>query len=94
MILINDDPDQGEIFIDMPDCYIIEMICDWWSFSWKQSNLKEIFKWYEERKEYIKLSHYTRKKVENILNKMHIILDNNDLNKEYIKDGIWVKDET
>ena len=35
-----------------------------------------IFKWYEERKDYIKLSSYTRQKVENILNKMHIVLDN------------------
>ena len=63
----------------MPDCYIIEMICDWWSFSWKQENLYEIFKWYEERKDYIKLSDYTRKKVEDILNKMHIILDDDKL---------------
>lgn len=78
-ILRNDDPDQGEILIDMPDCYIIEMICDWWSFSWKQENLYEIFKWYEERKDYIKLSSYTRKKVEDILNKMHIVLDSDRL---------------
>lgn len=74
-ILRNDDPDEGEILIDMPDCYIIEMICDWWSFSWKKEKLTEIFAWYNERKDYIKLSSYTRKKVENILNKMHIILD-------------------
>lgn len=78
-ILRNDDPDQGEILIDIPDCYIIEMICDWWSFSWKQENLYEIFKWYEERKDYIKLSSYTRKKVEDILNKMHIVLDGDRL---------------
>ena len=78
-ILRNDNPDEGEILIDMPDCYIIEMICDWWSFSWKQENLYEIFKWYEERKDYIKLSDYTRKKVEDILNKMHIILDDDKL---------------
>lgn len=78
-ILRNDDPDEGEILIDMPDCYIIEMICDWWSFSWKQNNLTEIFKWYEERKDYIKLSSYTRQKVENILNKMHIVLDSDRL---------------
>ena len=78
-ILRNDNPDEGEILIDMPDCYIIEMICDWWSFSWKQENLNEIFKWYEERKDYIKLSSYTRQKVESILNKMHIVLDNYSL---------------
>lgn len=66
-ILRNDDPEQGEILIDMPDCYIIEMICDWWSFSWKKGDLREIFNWYEERKKYIKLSHYSRGKVEDIL---------------------------
>lgn len=78
-ILINDDPNEGEILIDMPDCYIIEMICDWWSFSWKKENLKEIFNWYKERKDYIKLSKYTRNKVEDILNKMHIKLDELDI---------------
>jgi hypothetical protein len=74
-ILKNDNPDEGEILMDMPDCFIVEMICDWWSFSWKKENLQEIFKWYEERKDYIKLSDYTRKKVEDILNKIHIKLD-------------------
>ena len=69
-VLINDDPDLGEIILDMPDVYIIEMICDWWSFSWSKGDLTEIFKWYEERKEYIKLSEKTRRVVENILNMM------------------------
>lgn len=66
-VLINDDPNEGEIIIDMPLPYIIEMICDWWSFSWQKGDLTEIFKWYEERKEYIKLSDKTRKTVEHIL---------------------------
>jgi hypothetical protein len=69
-VLINDDPNEDEIIIDMPDCYIIEMICDWWSFSWKKDNLNEIFEWYEKRKSYIKLSDSTREKVENILNEI------------------------
>lgn len=69
-VLINDYPNEGEIIIDMPDCYIIEMICDWWSFSWKKDNLNEIFEWYEKRKSYIKLSDSTREKVENILNEI------------------------
>lgn len=94
-ILRNDDPDQGEILIDMPDCYIIEMICDWWSFSWKQNNLNEIFKWYEERKDYIKLSDYTRKKVEDILGKMNVKINyHSEENKEHIENGVWVKDAT
>lgn len=62
-ILNNDDPDEGEVILDMPDCYIIEMICDWWSFSWKKGNLDEIFAWYDERKDYMKMSKYTHMKV-------------------------------
>lgn len=69
-VLLNDDPNEGEIILDMPDCYIIEMICDWWSFSWKTGNLLEILEWYNKRKDYIKLSKYTRDKVENILHKI------------------------
>ena len=75
--------------------YIIEMICDWWSFSWKQNNLNEIFKWYEERKDYIKLSDYTRKKVEDILGKMNVKINyHSEENKEHIENGVWVKDAT
>nr|DAE02562.1 MAG TPA: hypothetical protein [Siphoviridae sp. ctmYS12] len=29
--------------MDMPYNYIIEMICDWWAFSWNKGNLQEIF---------------------------------------------------
>lgn len=68
---INDDPAEGEILLDMPMEYIIEMICDWWSFSWKAGNLFEMFKWYEEHKNYIKLSTRTRNIVENILENIH-----------------------
>lgn len=74
-ILINDDPNDGEIILDIPYCYIIEMICDWWAFSWAKRNLYEIFDWYEERKDYIKLSSNTRRTVEDILEKMHAKLD-------------------
>ena len=47
-VLINDDPNEGEIILDMPMTYIIEMICDWWAFSWAKGDLNEIFKWYDE----------------------------------------------
>lgn len=70
-ILKNDDPDKGEIILDMPEEYIVEMICDWWSFSWKQGKLEEIFKWYNERKDYIKLSENTRKKVQDLLDMIY-----------------------
>ena len=75
-VLINDDPDKGEIILDMPDVYIIEMICDWWSFSFKKGDLEEIFNWYADHKDYMKLSEYTRKKVEDILLKINAKLTN------------------
>ncbi len=86
-VLINDEPNEGIKVLDMPDCYIIEMICDWWSFSWRkyeatkdQEDLKEIFKWYDEHKKYIKLSNYTRTKVDNILADMSLKLMENAWN--------------
>lgn len=69
-VLINDDPENGEIILDMPYGRIVEMICDWWSFSWKSENLFEIFDWYEKHKDYIKLSGNTRYTVESILELM------------------------
>lgn len=66
-ILLADGNKHEELIMDIPYNYIIEMICDWWSFSWKSGNLYEIFAWYEERKDNIKLSPDTRKKLEYIL---------------------------
>ena len=70
-ILINDDPEEGEIILEMPDNYILEMICDWWTFSWADGNLSEIFNWYDEHKKYMKLHRDTRKRVEYILGRMN-----------------------
>lgn len=69
-VLINDNPDEGEIVLDMPYTFIIEMICDWWAFSWANGDLTGIFKWYGEHKDYIKLSPKTRETVEDILDRM------------------------
>lgn len=74
-VLINDDPEEGNVCIEMPYVYVIEMICDWWSFSWDKGNLKEIFKWYEDHKDYIKLHKNTRKIVEQILSRIESELD-------------------
>ena len=80
-ILINDNPDEGEIIMDMDRNYIIEMICDWWAFSWASGNLHEIFSWYDRHKEYMKLSEKTRKTVEDILSKIKTKLEE-DKNNE------------
>lgn len=56
--------------LDIPYRYIIEMICDWWSFSWKSGHLNEIFDWWNKNKSGMILSQNTRNTVEMILGKM------------------------
>ena len=84
-ILINDDPSECETILDMPYNYIIEMICDWWSFSHSTGDLNEIFNWYEQHAGYMKLSDNTRREVEAILGKI-----NEKLNDD--SGIIWTKD--
>lgn len=66
-VLVNDDPEDGTVALDMPYEVIVEMICDWWAFSWVKGDLTEIFDWYEDHKERMILSDKTRKTVEKIL---------------------------
>lgn len=80
-ILINDEPKEGMVVIDMPYIYVVEMICDWWAFSWKKGDLNEIFGWYEDRKDYMKLSANTRRSVEYILGKMKDKLEEKDIDE-------------
>lgn len=74
-ILNNDDPEEGELILDMPYNFIVEMVCDWWAFSFKQNKLYEIFNWYDDHKKYIKLSDNTRSLVEYILSEIKKVLD-------------------
>lgn len=71
--------DEPEEALEMPYPYIIEMICDWWSFSFKNGNLKEIFGWYEKHKGMV-LHEKTRKIVEDILKKIREELDKEEEN--------------
>lgn len=64
-VLINDNNNPKPV--DMPSEYIIEMICDWWSFSWFRNDLYEIFNFYEANKKTMILSDNTRESVEGIL---------------------------
>ena len=74
-VLINDDPGEGMVILEMPYNYIIEMICDWWAFSFAKGDLREIFSWYDMHKDYMKLGDKTRKNVEGILNAIEKKLD-------------------
>ena len=81
-ILINDDPDDEfkdrsyeerygiNVAMEIPKCYILEMIADWWTFSWRNKNLMEIFSWYDKHRNYIVMHSHSRKLVEAVLDAM------------------------
>ena len=73
-VLMEDDS-GNYICIEMPQQYVVEMVADWWSFSWKSGDLTEIFDWYEKHKNIIKLNTNTRKNVEEILRRIKAELD-------------------
>ena len=66
--------DEPEEALEMPIQYVYEMICDWWAFSFKKGDLKEIFGWYDKHKGMV-LHPNTRKLVEDILDKIKKILE-------------------
>lgn len=69
-VLTSDNAGEPERYIEMPLPYIFEMICDWWSFSWRSGDLTEIFKWWDEHKDHIRLHKKSRRTVEKILEEM------------------------
>ncbi len=71
-VLINDD--DGTKALEMPEAYVIEMICDHWAFSHKSGNLYEIFDWYNDHKKTMILHKNTKKLYESILDKIKTIL--------------------
>lgn len=73
-VLTSDNAGEPERYIEMPLPYIFEMICDWWSFSWRAGDLTEIFKWWDEHKAHIRLHKKSRRTVEKILEEMKKIL--------------------
>lgn len=66
--------DGSEEALEMPIQYVYEMICDWWSFSFKTGNLYEIFGWYKKHSGMV-LHPNTRKLVEDTLDKIKKTLD-------------------
>lgn len=67
--------DEGLEALEMPYVFIVEMVCDWWSFSWKSDKLDEIFDWYNKHKDGIIFNDKTREVVESILDKIKEKLD-------------------
>lgn len=69
-VCINEDERNKIRTIDMPYNYIIEMICDWWSFSWSKKLLGEMFTWYDRNKYDMIMSTKTRMQLEYALGKI------------------------
>ncbi len=88
-VLNNDEPEEGEVILEMDYIYIIEMICDWWAFSWQKGDLSEVFSWYDKHQKYIKLAPDTRKTVEDILWTLRGRLGYNVLAHHGIKGQKW-----
>ena len=72
-VLLQDDSTRVKC-IEMPIHYILEMIADWWSFSWKTGDLYSIFDWYKKH-DNMKFHPDTRKLVDDILNRIKVELD-------------------
>ena len=85
--------DEGSVFnnsmivkpLEMPDIFILEMLADWWSFSWRnflsshdKNDLYEVFNWYNEHTDKMLLHENTKKKVEDILGLLRETLDNDE----------------
>lgn len=73
-VLVNDDGAIGDagkvVALEMPTLYALEMVADWWSFSWRTGNLEEVFDWYEEHRDSIILHPKTREFVEAVLDEI------------------------
>ena len=63
--------DSGKMkALEMPKDYVIEMIADWWAFSWSKDKLTEIFDWYAKNKPKMVLHENTLQFVEKILTRL------------------------
>ena len=82
-ILHNDDPGEGKVILEMPYNYIIEMVCDWWAFSWAKGDLTAIFNWYGQHKNYMELGEKTRKQIESILSAIKDSLKEENKNVDF-----------
>lgn len=89
-VLVNDDPKDGTVALEMPLEYVYEMIADWWTFSWRSGDLTEIFKWYDEHKERMILHDRTRKIVEKILDEMKTELEKEKTMEEPADESVQV----
>ena len=64
MLTMDNDPD---VILEMPDCYMKEMLADWVGAGLAITGKRETLQWYEKNKDKIKLAPGTRFYIENML---------------------------
>ena len=52
---------------EMPAIYTVEMVCDWWAFSFQKNDPNEIFDWHNKNKIKLKLNENNEKIVDKLL---------------------------
>ena len=102
-VLLEDDPETGVVpfkTLQIPLPYIFEMIADWWTFSWKNNNLFEIFDWYADHRHKQYIHPESRMILENILKKIWNVLvmqetvaghDVSEIEAQYMR--VWAEEE-
>lgn len=60
--------DEGTILTEMSQMDILELICEWWSYSWENDDLWSIFAYYSKYSSKIKMHKKSSKELERLLN--------------------------
>ena len=74
-VQLDEDHPGQVISTEMLDEYIIEMLCDWLSFSITKNDPNDIYTWYDSHKDSILIHDNVRNKVELVLNKLRPLID-------------------
>lgn len=93
-VLLEDEGNQKAL--EIPEFFLIEMICDWMSFSIKKGDMKEVLRWYDSHKDKMILNEKSRKRVEEILDTIRKKIEENEAfqNEEKSVNETAEKEET
>ena len=58
---------------EMPTVFIVEMVCDWWSFSLAKNKPLEIFDWFETNQQKLSLSENEKEVVECVFEEIKVL---------------------
>lgn len=62
------DEEEGTVITEMPYISLLELVCEWWSYSWEKDDIWSIFDYYLSNVNKIKLHKKSRSALEDILN--------------------------